>query len=153
MEFLESLDFNGILSVIGAFIAAFAVAIIIALVLAVLQIVGEWKAFTKAGAEGYTALIPMVDIFVMGHFSGATKSTMIYLLASTFGSLFNLIPFIGTFIYLALLIVVSIRVKHAVAKSFGYDVGMTLLLIFLPFIAWLIIGFGKAQYVGPGYNE
>lgn len=33
--------------------------------------------------------------------------------------------------------------------SFGRGVGMTVLLILLPFVGWPMLGFGDAQYQGP----
>ena len=37
---------------------------------------------------------------------------------------------------------------NSLAKAFGKDVGYTVGLLFLPTIFYMILGFGKAEYVG-----
>ncbi|MCX7636900.1 MAG: DUF5684 domain-containing protein, partial [Cyclobacteriaceae bacterium] len=52
-----------------------------------------------------------------------------------------LIPFVNFF--------VGIYLCHLTSKAYGKDIVMTLLLIFLPFVGFPILGFGDAKYVGP----
>ena len=46
-------------------------------------------------------------------------------------------------------IVIGIMLDIKLAKAYGGGVGMILLCIFLPTIAYLILGFGGAEYIGP----
>ena len=55
-----------IFALIGGMIIGIVIAVLIGLVLWILEMIGKYKAFTKAGQQGYTGLIPMVDEFVMG---------------------------------------------------------------------------------------
>jgi hypothetical protein len=43
-----------------------------------------------------------------------------------------------------------IIVANQISLSFGQDIGMTILLIFLAFIGFLVLGFGDAKYLGAG---
>jgi uncharacterized membrane protein YuzA (DUF378 family) len=45
-------------------------------------------------------------------------------------------------------LVVHIKLLNRVAKSFGKGTVWVLLLLFVPFVATLILGFGSAEYLG-----
>lgn len=138
---------------IYAALASVAGLIVVAVVLWILAIIGEYKAFQKTGHAPFTALIPMLDNFIMGEFSGARHSAKVLLLVTTFGAFLNIIPFVGAIIYVVIVIVFDIKLMGAVSRSFGYSSGMTVLLVLLPTVAWIILGFGSAQYVGPSVQE
>jgi len=142
-----------VLAVVSGMIVGFVIATIIGIVLWVLEIVGKYKAFSKAGQPGYTGLIPMVDEYVMGQLSGARRDTMVLLLMKTFGAFLCLIPVAGGIAYVVIVLIFECKQRNAVAKSYGYDIGMTVLLVLIPFVAWMILGFGNAQYVGPSKQE
>ena len=141
------------LAAIGGLVLAFVIVGLIGLVFWILEIIGKYKAFTKAGQPGYTGLIPMLDEYVMGQLSGAKRDTMILLLVKTFGAFLSLIPFVGGIVYLVVVIIFECKQRNAVARSYGYDIGMTVMLILIPFVAWMILGFGNAQYTGPSKQE
>ena len=65
------------------------------------------------------------------------------------GVLFSLVGFILWLFF----IVVRGRFCYWIAKSFGYDVGFAVGLFFLPFVFYLILGFGDAQYRGNAFLE
>jgi uncharacterized membrane protein YoaK (UPF0700 family) len=52
------------------------------------------------------------------------------------------IPFVGFIMW--------IIVANQISLSFGQGIGMTILLIFLAFIGFLVLGFGDAKYLGAG---
>jgi len=102
--------------------------------LAILAVViaGMWMVFTKAKHAGWKALIPIYNTYILLKIVGRPGWWL----------LLFLIPLVN--------IIVAIIVFNDLAKSFGYGVGMTLLLIFLPFIAFPYLGFSKdAKYHGP----
>lgn len=101
--------------------------------LAILTIVlaSLWKLFTKAGKPGWAALIPIYNVIVLMQIVGRPIWWFVLLL----------IPLVN--------IVFSIILAHDTSKSYGHGVGMTLLLIFLPFIGYPVLAFGNASYVGP----
>jgi hypothetical protein len=98
------------------------------LLLIVLVIIGAWKVFTKAGQAGWKVLIPIYNAIILLRIVG---------LSGWYVLLF-LVPIVN--------IIFDIYVSYKLAKSFGYGIGMTILLILA--IGWLILGFGKATYLG-----
>ncbi len=104
----------------------------IAAVLYVLQIIGMWKMFTKAGIAGWKSIIPIYNVVLLFKMSGESP----WLILLLFVPIANLYPLIHQ--------------PYMLAKSFGKGIGCTLALIFFTGITHIYLGFGKAEYVGPG---
>lgn len=123
----SSLDVDG--GLIAGFFAFFAAIWLIALILIVISIIAMWKIFEKAGREGWKAIIPFYNMYVLTEICGLN------------GWLFLLcfIPGIGGLIWA---IIVAINLAPAFGKETAFAVG----LILLPFIFELILAFGDAQY-------
>lgn len=109
--------------------------LIFSLVIFVIAIAAMWKIFTKAGEEGWKAIIPIYNIVVLLKIVGRPWWWLLLML----------IPIVN--------IVVSIVVMNDLSKSFGHGVGFTLGLIFLSLIFYLILGFGSSQYRGPAAGQ
>lgn len=116
---------GGIIAALGAFMFVYCIILVIV-------IAGMWKVFTKAGKPGWAAIIPIYNVIVLLEIIGKPVWWFVLLL----------IPLVN--------FVIIIMVLNQLSRSFGRGVGMTLLLIFLPFIAFPVLGFGSAQYVGAG---
>ena len=99
--------------------------------LIVLIVASMWKLFTKAGKPGWASLIPIYNTIVLIEITGRPLWWFVLLL----------IPFVN--------IVFLVILMNDLSKSFGQGIGTTLLLIFLPFIAFPMLAFGSASYVGP----
>ena len=97
--------------------------------LAVLMLIANWKIYAKAGKPGWAAIVPVYNIVVLLEI---VKKPVWWIF------LF-FIPFVN--------LIMAIIVMHNLAKSFSKDVGFTIGLIFLPFIFYPILGFGKATYI------
>lgn len=123
-------------AVLGAFLGFF---IIVGLVVGILQLAGMWKVYTKAGEKGWKCIIPIYNLVILFRISGLSPWII-------FGYLAAIIPFVGWIVCLG----ITIYQCNALAKSFGKDVGYTIGLIFLPTIFYMILGFGKAEYIGNG---
>ena len=97
----------------------------------VLLVIAWWKIFTKAGVEGWMALVPFLNLY------------QIYKIAWGEGWYFllMLIPFVGW--------VIEIIKTVKLSQAFGHGAGFALGLIFLPNIFTLILGFGSDRYLGP----
>jgi hypothetical protein len=104
---------------------------IIWLALVVLLIAGWWMIFTKAGEEGWKAIIPIWNTLTLLKIIGREWWWILLLF----------IPIVN--------IVIWVIVSLDLAKSFGRGVGFAIGLIFLPFIFALILGFGSDTYKGP----
>ena len=98
-----------------------------------------WKVFTKAGEKGWKCIIPIYNLVILFRISGLSPWII-------FGYLASIIPFVGWIVCLG----ITIYQCNSLAKSFGKDVGYTIGLLFLPTIFYMILGFGKAEYVGKG---
>jgi Family of unknown function (DUF5684) len=106
-------------------------AIILWCVVALLQWVGMWKTFTKAGRPGWAAIIPIYNVIVICQIGGKPGWWVI----PSF-----LIPFFIIWPY------------NMISKSFGQSEGFTVGLVLLGFIFWPILGFGSYKYLGPYGN-
>ena len=114
--------------------------------------IGYYKMFQKAGFAGWKALIPYYKNFICYKFSWKTKLFWIYLVCSALiyflpGSDYLLTGLL-TLACAIVALVLDIKLNIRVAKSFGKSKGWGFLLFFFPFIFSLILGFGKAEYIG-----
>ncbi len=101
------------------------------LALYVLGVAGLWMVFTKAGEEGWKAIIPIWNTLIILKIVGREWWWILLLL----------IPIVG--------LVIWIIVALDLAKSFGRGTGFGVGLIFLSFIFIVILGFGSDTYKGP----
>lgn len=136
----ESPDINiAIASGFGAlFGAMLGIFIVIGIVLIVVRIIAMWKIFSKAGQAGWKSIIPIYNTVIMFKIAGISPWLILLCLSA-------IIPFIGWLICVALNIYFTIKLAQSFNKSTGFTVG----LILLPSIFYLILGFGKSQYIGP----
>lgn len=101
----------------------FAIAVYIVIAIAL------WRVFTKAGYPGILAIIPIVNTFILVKVAGY----------SAWMTLLYIIPIVN-FIF-------SIVVAVRVAQRFGKGGAFAFFLLWLlPFIGYMILGFGSAQY-------
>jgi hypothetical protein len=106
---------------------------IIGLLLFILVIAGMWRIFEKAGKQGWKAIIPIYNLYIILKIVGKPWWWIILMM----------IPFIG-FIW-------TVWSNNLLAKSFGKGVGYTLGLVILPIIFYPLLGFSDARYKGvPG---
>lgn len=105
---------------------------IFAVAITVVAIVAMWKMFTKAGKPGWASIVPIYNVYVMLQIIGRPGWWL----------LLFFIPFVN--------IVIAVVIALDTAKAFGKDALFGILgnFLFSP-IGYLIIGFGKSQYVGP----
>jgi hypothetical protein len=106
-------------------------AIFIYLVILAFYIFCLWKIFEKANKPGWAAIIPIYNSIIVLEIVGKPVWWIILLL----------IPIVNIF--------VGLYIAHLLSKSFGHDIGFTLFLIFLGFIAIPVLAFGNSKYVGP----
>lgn len=94
-------------------------------------LVGWWRMFQKAGYEGWKALIPFYNSYIM--FEMGFGSGWMFLL--------TFIPCVGG--------IMTIILQFKLAAAFGKGIGYGFGLMFFPTIFSLILGFGDAEYYGP----
>lgn len=103
----------------------------VSLILAILVIAGMWKMFEKAGKPGWAAIIPIYNVYVLLQIVGRP----------TWWLLLFLIPLVN--------VVIAVILAIDTAKAYGEGIGFALGLMFLGFVFYPLLGFGKSQYVGP----
>ena len=101
------------------------------LAIAVLTLVAMWKVFVKAGKPGWACIVPFYNMYCLYDMSWGNG----WLFLLTF------IPCVG-FIF-------GFIMLFKLAKAFGHGAGFGFGLVFLNTIFMMILGFGKAEYVGP----
>jgi len=117
----------------------FVVAIIVPIIIfwiciAVIEIVGLWFMFVKAGEPGWAAIIPIYNYLIAIKIAGKPWWYLLLML----------IPIVNLVFYIIIL--------HGLSKNFGKGSGFTVGLFFLRFIFIPILGFGKSVYVGDKSN-
>lgn len=102
---------------------------VIVLVAAVIEIVGMWKMFKKAGHAGWLSIIPLVNLYVLLKVAKRPGWWLIL----------YLVPVVN--------IVVSIIVSIDVAKAFGKSSAFGVFGLWLfSFIGYPMLGLGDAKY-------
>ncbi len=101
------------------------------LAFSLLVLIAQWRIYQKAGQPGWAVLIPFFNFYILLKIVGKPAWWLIWL-----------------FVPLANLVVV-VWTTNLLSKSFGKDEVFTIMLIILPWIFYPILGFGKAEYIGP----
>jgi hypothetical protein len=98
----------------------------------ILQTIGYWKLFEKAGKPGWAALVPIYNTIIILQI--INKPWWWFLLM--------IIPFFG--------LIWAVWATNLFVKSYGKDVAYTIGFILLPFIFVPLLGFDKeAKYTQP----
>jgi len=121
----------------GAVFAVLGFMFIIMIGIWVFMAIAMWKMFEKAGEQGWKALIPIYDTWILAELVGRPGYWGLF-------PLLGFIPFVGSILAL----IVSVILYIDTAKAFGKEPVWALLLIFVPFVGFPILGFGSAKYVG-----
>ena len=126
---------------------------IASLVLTILMLTAEWKLFSKAGEQGWKALIPFYNTYVQCKICWKPNAFWAYfvfmILTGVTTGQFSGFPF---YIWVASLIgmsVVSAMMSYYVSLSYGHGLGYAIGLLLLPWLFVMILGFGSSKYVGP----
>ena len=140
---------------IGGIVAASLTTILLLeLVWFILQIIADWKIFSKAGVAGWKSIIPIVNTFVEYDICWSGLYGLLFMVTSIVASVMStgegapvwksIIVCICGIIAVVLHIVQSFKLS----KAFGHGIGMCLVLIILGPIGRIILGFGGSEYVG-----
>ena len=99
-----------------------------AIFLIAVALTGAWNVFAKAGRQGWEAVVPIYNVYVLTLITG--QPWWVFILC--------LIPFVNVFamgfLYLKL------------AERFGQPWPYAMGLLFLPFVFFPLLGFGDARY-------
>lgn len=132
---------NDVFSVLSKTLGGFFILfLIIAIALIVLQIIANWKIFTKAGEKGWKSIIPFYNIAILYKISNMSPWLVLVYIGT-------IIPIINIFASIAIY-VFTLYQKINLAKGFNKSTGFSVGMIVLPTIYSLILGLGDSKYVG-----
>ena len=140
--------------IVGGILAVFAFGQIVSFVMAVLEIIGGWKVFNKFGEPGWKAIIPFYNYYVEYKYTWKPVMALPVIILGIGGGIAMQCVAEGSALQmifsLAFLVgwVFSIVGFHKLSKAFGKGIGFTIGMVLFPGIFRMILGFGKAQYVG-----
>lgn len=132
--------------VVAFLVASMATFGLIIAVIGILQIIGQWKAFKKAGKGGWEAIIPIYNVIVQCKIVGLNPLWVAVVYGG--GIVLNLIPIIGQVLASFLTIYFAVVLSISTARSFGKDDGFGVGILLLGPIFWPILGLSSAEYVG-----
>ena len=107
-----------------------AVVMLMILAISVVVIAGMWKTLAKAGLPGWGLFIPIYNIYLFCRLAGRPG----------WWTILCFIPIVSLIVWIIMTI--------DVAKNFGKGAGFALGLIFLGFVFYPILGFGRSAYMG-----
>ncbi len=116
------------------FVALIIPILIFAITTAMIELVGAWLMFEKAGEPGWAVLIPIYNLLIAIKIAGKPWWYILLLM----------IPIVN--------IVIIIITIDGLSKNFGKTTGFTVGLFFLRWIFIPILGFGKSVYTGDKSN-
>ena len=113
---------------------------------------GYRRMFMKAGEAGWKAFIPYYKNFICFRFAWSTKVFWVFLVAMLVMEFMPTIEGLPVsllkLVCAIVCIVLSFKLDLRVARSFGKSTIWGVLLFFFPFVVSLILGYGKAEYLG-----
>ena len=132
--------------------AILALIVISALIRYLMQAIGYSKMYRKAGVAGWKAFIPVFNTY--NNYKIAWNGKLFFLYAAL--SIASTILGVYTEGFLAMaanavslgVIYMAFKQHTNMAKAFGKGTGTGIALIFFPGITSLILGLGKAEYLG-----
>lgn len=116
----------------------------------ILAAIGTWKVFKKCGEAGWKAFIPFYNRYIRFKLYWDKKYFWLYLIANIISTALGtsaegIMSLVVAAAGIAV-VVTLVKVEFKCARCFGKGAGMGLLLIFMPWLANIILGFGKAEY-------
>lgn len=99
--------------------------------LLVAVLVGMWKVFEKAGRQGWEAIVPIYNLYVLTIIVGQPWWLVILCF----------IPIVGIFAIAFL--------SYKLAERFGQSIAFTVGMVLVPFVFYPLLGFGEAKYTAP----
>ncbi len=138
-------------AILGIGIGATAMVMVL---LFILQVIADWKIFSKAGVAGWKSLIPFYNVIVEYGISWNTTMGIVSVACGFCTALLNLwsdtpnwqvlLFFIVAIVAFVLHIIQSLKLS----KCFGKGTGFGIFLILCGPIARLVLGLGKVRYIG-----
>ena len=128
------------------------IAAIASLVYYVLQVIGDWMLFKKAGKKGWHSIIPILNVYDEYDICWKGSRGILFLILTgilNVGLAVQEQPFlIAALIAAVSALLLEIKQSFKLARSFGHGFGFGLFLLIFDRLGRVILGLGKSQYVG-----
>lgn len=117
-------------------------------------IIGLWQVFAKAGEEGWKALIPFYNFYILFKISDMAPLFWVDLLCLALAGIVYWISRVFFFLYplgwifTLASFVLELMMWTNLSKAFGHGMGYALGLTFLNPIFIMVLGFGGSRYWG-----
>ena len=138
---MYSSNYDNLFVALGAF--ALIIGLIVLAVL-VVYLVALWKVFVKAGKQGWEAIIPFYNSWILVEIAGLNWWWFLLIISGTIVSLLH-IPGLSTLCSLANLVAMFFC-NYNIAKKFHQEVGYAILMTLFPFIMYAKIGFSDKVF-------
>lgn len=102
--------------------------LVVSLIIGIISLVACWKIYTKAGRPGWACIIPFYNNYKLFEIAGMNGWMFLLLY----------IPLVNV----VMLCILCVKLAKAFGKGTGFGIGM----ILFPFIFFLILAFGSAEY-------
>ena len=125
-----------------------------AIVWYILEIIGNWKLFQKAGKPGWHSIIPFLNSYDEYDLCWKGGLGIFYIFILIFNSFVNTNASDNTFlVVISGILAIVAAVLHIIesiklSKAFGHGVGFGIFLIIFDRLGRLILGFGSSEYQG-----
>ena len=133
-------------AILGGMVIVVVLAVLVGAVFVILNAVGQWKAFKKAGKGGWEAIIPIYNVYTLCTIVGVNPWWILIVFVGSI--VLNIIPVIGQLAATALSIYFFVLLYVSTARSYGKSDGFAAGLYFLAPFFWMILGGKNTQYVG-----
>ena len=131
------------------------IAAIASLVYYILQVIGDWMLFKKAGKKGWHSIIPILNVYDEYDICWKGSRGILFLILTgvlNVGLAVQEQPFlIAALIATVGALLLEIKQSFKLARSFGHGFGFGLFLLIFDRLGRVILGLGKSQYVGKEY--
>ena len=128
---------------------------IIAILWYILQVIGCWKLFQKAGIPGWHSIIPILNIVDEYRLCWSGGMGLLFFFALTAVNCITPASMedsgavmAGSAVLVFIVILLQIIESGKLARAFGKGPGFALILIIFDRLGRVILGFGSAEYIG-----
>ena len=129
---------------LNAILGIFSTIWLLVLAFFVINIVANWKIFTKANQSGWASIVPFYKSYIA--FKIYWGNGWLFLVPLVLG-LLGFIPLLGTLLVIAG-VVINVITQYKKAVAFGQGIGFTIGLVLVSPIFNMILGLGNYQYLG-----
>ena len=138
----------------GVVAASLTTILIVELIWLILQIIADWKIFSKAGVGGWKSIIPILNTIVEYGLCWNGLFGLLFLVMSFLSSFMSAGADVPTWKMIVagvcglVALILHLVQSFKLSRVFGHGIGLGLVLFFLGPIGRLILGFGGSEYVG-----